>query len=276
MEQVKMKINILTAAIFSVALSSCVQNKDVQQPVVQEQETELEHKLGSNVINVTKIAGKGKILSQRILPIYSIVDGVIAEMSLIEGQEVRKGEVLVKIVDTDLRLHISELESELQKKKYDVTSTCIGLGYKRDSLDLIPKDILESIKTMTGYSHTELQLENARSQLESYVIKAPFNGKLLDVNVDQFYFARKGEPLFYLMDADNLLVRFEVVETQLPLFSVGMPLEFTALAYPDKLYHAELVAIAPNVESTGMVVMTAKIIDGQDVLRPGMTTLVNL
>lgn len=271
-----MKRTIHIAVIFLVALSSCVHDKSVQQPVFEEQETELEHKLGSNVIDVTKIAGKGTILSQRILPIYSIVDGVIAEMSLIEGQAVNNGEVLVRIVDTDLRLHISELESELQKKKYDVTSTCIGLGYKRDSLELVPKDVLKSVETLTGYSHTELLLENAKSQLESYVIKAPFNGKVLNVNVGQFYFARKGEPLFYLMDADNLLVRFEVVESQLSLFSIGMPLEFTTLAYPDNLYHARLVSIAPNVESTGMVVMTAKITDGQDILRPGMTTLVNL
>ena len=271
-----MKKTILTAVIYLVVFSSCVQKKSVQQPIVQEQETELEHKLGSNVIDVTKIAGKGKILSQRILPIYSIVDGVIAEMSLAEGQEVHKDEMLVKIVDTDLRLQISELQSELQKKKYDVTSTCIGLGYKRDSLDLVPKDVLESVEMLTGYSYTELRLENARSQLDSYVIRAPFNGKVLNVNVGQFYYARKGEPLFYLMDADNLMVRFEVVETQLSLFSIGMPLEFTTLAYPDRLYHAKLVAIAPNVESTGMVVMTAKITDGQDILRPGMTALVNL
>ena len=271
-----MKKTILKAVIVLVALSSCVHDKSVLQPVVQEQGTELEHKLGSNVIDVTKIAGKGKILSRRILPIYSTVDGVIAEMSLIEGQEVRKGDLLFKIEDTDLRLHISELKSELQKKKYDVTSTCIGLGYKRDSLDFVPKDVFESVETLTGYSHTELRLENAESRLDSYVIRAPFNGKVLNVDVGQFYYARKGEPLFYLMDADNLLVRFEVVETQLPLFCVGMPLEFTTLAYPDRIYHAKLIAIAPNVESTGMVVMTAEITDGQDILRPGMTTLVNL
>lgn len=271
-----MKDNILITAVILAALCSCARDRSVQQPVAQNPETELEHKLGNNVIDVTKIAGKGKILSQRILPVYSIVDGVIAEMSLIEGQDVRKDEVLVRIVDTDLRLHISELESELQKKKYDVTSACIGLGYKRDSIDFIPKDVLESVETLTGFSHTELQLENAKSQLESYVIKAPFKGKVLNVNVGQFYYARKGEPLFYLMDADNLLVRFEVVETQLSLFSIGMPLEFTTLAYPDSLFHARLVAISPNVESTGMVVMTAKITDGKDILRPGMTTLVNL
>lgn len=267
---------ILTFAVILAVCSSCARDKAVRQLVAQSPETGLEHKLGSNVIDVTKIAGKGKILSRRILPVYSVVDGVIAEMSLIEGQEVRKGEVIVKIVDTDLRLQISELESELQKKKYDVTSTCIGLGYKRDSIDFMPEDVRESVETLTGYSYTKLRLENAVSQLDDYVIRAPFRGKVLNVNVGQFYYARKGEPLFYLMDADDLLVRFEVVESQLSLYSIGMPLEFTTLAYPDNIYHARLVSIAPNVESTGMVVMTAEVTDGQDILRPGMTTLVNL
>ena len=37
--------------------------------------------------------------------------GVVRSMFVQKGQEVRKDELLVKIVDTDLRLHISELES---------------------------------------------------------------------------------------------------------------------------------------------------------------------
>lgn len=271
-----MKLRILIPVIILSICNSCSRDKNVHPPVIQNQETELEHKLGNNVIDVTKIAGKGKILSQSILPIYSVVEGMISDMSLIEGQEVHTGEVLVRINDTDLRLHISELESELEKKRYEVTNTCIGLGYKRDSIAFIPKDVLANVETLTGYSYTKLQLENARSQLDNYVIKAPFRGKVLNVNVGKYYFARKGEPLFYLMDAENLLVRFEVVETQLSLFSIGMPLEFTTLAYPDTLYHATLSSIAPNVEATGMVVMTAKITDGQQCLRPGMTTLVNL
>ena len=85
---------ILTFAVILAVCSSCARDKAVRQPVAQSPETGLEHKLGSNVIDVTKIAGKGKILSRRILPVYSVVDGVIAEMSLIEGQEVRKGEVI--------------------------------------------------------------------------------------------------------------------------------------------------------------------------------------
>ena len=271
-----MKNAILTAAILLAVCSSCGQSGTDQQPAGQIQEAEPEHKLGSNVIDVTRIAGKGKILSRHIVPIYSVVDGTISEMSLIEGQKVSKGQVLARIDDTNQRLRISELESELQKKSYDVTNTCIGLGYKRDSIAFLPKEVRDNVESLTGYAYTRLQLENAKSRLENYVIRAPFSGSVFNVNVDQMFFARMGEPLFYLMDTENLVVRFEVVETQLSLFSIGMPLEFSTLSYPELTFHAKLVAIAPNVESTGMVVMTAQVNDGQDILRPGMTTLVNL
>lgn len=259
---------------------SCGQGGSVNQLQAQPQARQTApedagYKLGANTIDISKVAGKGKIKSFNTVPIYSVMDGIITEMSLVEGQYVRRGDVLAVIDDTEYRLRLSELESELQKKAYDVRSTLIGIGYRKDSLDKVPASEIESVEIMTGYTYTKVQYENLKQLLENHIIRAPFDGSILDIKVNKSFYARKGEPLFYLMDTDDLIIQFEVLETMLPLYSVGMSLEFTTLSSGDEKYSAHLLSIAPNVESTGMVVMTARIEGEHPELRPGMTVFVS-
>ena len=257
-------------------MTSCGQKVDTRQPQTEQKAPEkVQYKIGGNTLDVSKITGKGTIRSFNTVPIYSVMDGIIKEMSLVEGQRVRKGEVLAVIDDTEARLKLSELESELQKKAYDVQSTLIGMGYMRGHLDKVPANERESVEIMVGYTYTKVRYDNLKTLLENHIIKAPFDGSILDIKVDRLFYARKGEPLFYLMDTEDLIVRFEVVETMLPKFSVGMPLEFTTLSFGDSKYTARLLSIAPNVENTGMVVMTARIEGRHPELRPGMTVFVN-
>lgn len=275
----EMSAFIRTALLISAAIcciSSCSRDRSTpappQQQAVQEDNS---HKLGGNTIDISKVAGKGKIKSANTVPVYSVMDGTIIEMNLIEGQKVRKGQVLARIDDTETKLRLAELESELQRKAYDVQSALVGMEYRRDRLDEVPADVRKSAETMIGYSYTQVQIENLRKKLESHAIKAPFDGSILDLNVSRLCYARKGEPLFYLMDTDNLIVQFEVLETLIPAFTIGMSLDFTTLSFGDTKYQATLRSIAPNVESNGMVVMTAGIEGKHPELRPGMTTFVN-
>lgn len=257
-------------------MTSCGQERNAQQPQPQQKPVnEVQYKLGGNALDVSKVAGKGKLRSFNTVPIYSVMDGIIEQMSLVEGQRVRKNEVLAVIDDTEARIRLSELESELQKKAYDVQSTLIGMGYMRDQLDEVPAKERETVEIMVGYTYTKVQIDNMKQLLENHIIKAPFDGSVLDIKVNRLFYARKGEPLFYLMDTDDLVVQFEVLETMLPMFTVGMQLEFTTLSSGDRKYSAELMSVAPNVESTGMVVMLARVIGSHPELRPGMTTFVN-
>lgn len=267
--------SIFISVLASLLCLSCSQNSEGM--VVAEPETvnQTDYKLAGNTINVERVVGKGKIQSVNIAPVYSLVDGVILDMNLMEGTKVRKGQTLAVIDDSEAHAALMELESKLEMKSYEVRTSLIGLGYKQDQLENVPADVRSSVETMTGYSLLKLQIENQKYYLESHTVKAPFDGSILNVNVGKMFYARKGEPLFYVLDTENLLIRFEVLETSISDFSLGMPLRFSTLAYGDKEYDAVLLSIAPNVESTGMVVMTASIAGRHPELMPGMTIFVN-
>lgn len=267
---------IITLLSIVACVASCTENKSVQQ---EEQQTagqkDNPYKLGVNTIDVGKVAGKGKIKSLNTVPIYSVIDGIVSEMSLIEGQRVHKNETLAVIDDYEYNMQLSELESELEKKAFEVKSSLVGIGYNRDSLDTVPVKERDAVEIMTGYAYTKVKYDNLKQLHEKHTIKAPFDGNILDIKINKLFYARKGEPLFYLMDTDNLVVQFEVLENMVSQYSVGMPLEFTTLTFGDRKYSAKLISIAPNVESTGMVLMTASIDGKHPELRPGMTTFIN-
>lgn len=269
---------IIITLTLAACLVSCGQggNPGPVQPQPQPGEQAADqYKLGVNTIDVSTVAGKGRIWSMNTVPIYSVVEGIINEMSLVEGQYVRKNEVLAVIDDSECRLLLSELESELQKKAYEVKSSLIGIGYSRDNLDSVPERERESVEIMTGYAHAKVRYENQKKMLDRHIIRAPFNGSILNIKVDRLFYAHKGEPLFYLMDTDDLVVQFEVLETMVSRYSTGMPLEFTTLSFGDRKYSAKLLAIAPNVGSNGTVLMTARIEGQHTELRPGMTVFIN-
>lgn len=275
--RVELNITRWVVIIIAFVISSCGQKENPPKLVPQQPEQVAnQYKLGDNTIEVNKVAGKGKIKSFNTVPVYSVVDGIITKMSLIEGQHVRKNDVLAVIDDSECRLQLSELKSELQKNAYEVNSTLIGMGYTRSNLDAVPAKERETVEIMTGYSHTKVKYENQKQMLGKHIIRAPFDGSVLDLKVNKLFYARKGEPLFYLMDTENLIVQFEVLETMISSYHIGMPLEFTTLSFGNKRYRAKLLSIAPNVESSGMVVMTARVEGRHSELRPGMTTFVNI
>lgn len=267
--------SIVLPVLASALCVSCSQNAENAEIEDRASASHADYRLGGNTIHVESVVGKGRIQTLNLAPVYSLADGVILDMDLMEGMKVRKGQTIAHIDNSETMATLMELESELQKKSYEVRTSLIGLGYKQDQLETVPADVRATVETMSGYSLLKLQIENQKKSLENHIIKAPFDGSVLNIKVNKMYYARKGDVLFYVMDTENLLIQFEVLETAISNFKIGMPLKFTTLSYGDKTYDAKLLSIAPNVESTGMVVMTAAVEGKHPELMPGMTTFVN-
>lgn len=260
----------------AMMLSGCVLKTETPGDLQQSQYSPRDIKLGDNTIDIQHVTSEGKLRSVNIVPIYSVVDGVIHDFSLEDGMAVKKGQQLMRIDDSGLLMQIAELEAELKRIEFEVENSFIGLGYKRNEFDQIPEEQRNNVEIMTGYQATKLKLEHMRQQLDYYVIKAPFNGNIIKVRMTHMGYARQGDTMFYLLDSENLKVEFMVVEKLLPQFRLGMELEFTTISYHNSTYKAKLISIAPDVSDDGMIRMTAKVEGTHPELLSGMTVLVNM
>lgn len=254
---------------------ACNPNKETASLSTPTPQVETPHKIGNNTIDVTRLAGKGNVVSKHNVAICSRVEGIVKTMNLIDGQVVKKGQTLAVIDNQEMQLKLQELESELKKKAHDVNNILIGLGYKRDALTNVPKEVRQSAETYAGYEHTKVLIENVKKQMELYVIKAPFNGCISKLQTQQNGYIGKGETLFNLIDMNDLEVEFTISEALVQQFKIGMSIHFTTIANGDNVYNAELTTMAPIVENNGMIILSAKITDNTSELLPGMTALVN-
>lgn len=236
---------------------------------------ESEHNLGGVKVNPDKITSKGMIYAFRTVPVYAAAEGVITDFSLINGQHVTKGSVLGKVDDRNIRMEIKHLESQVEYCDMKLRETLIGLGYKHDGLDKVPAGLLKQVKASSGYTEKHVSLQNMKSHLKDYLITAPISGSVIDLKVDRYSYASTTEPLFYIIDTSQLLVKFSVLENYLSFFNVGDTIQVNTVAYQNETNNAVIRSIAPHVQSNGMIEIEARLENNKH-LAPGMSALIDI
>lgn len=87
---------------------------------------------------------------QNIVPLSSRVQGFIREVRFTDFQQVKKGDTLVVIEDTEFHLRLAQAEADLIRAEYGVQGTASSV-----------------VTTKTGMTVTEAGIESARVQMEN-------------------------------------------------------------------------------------------------------------
>ena len=85
--------------------------------------------------------------------------------------------------------------------------------------------------------------EEVQSYLNDAVIKAPMNGIVTALNVNEGELVSTGMPLATLTSKDKPYVEINVKETDLGLIHLGDEVEITIAAYPDDRFKGEIVNV---------------------------------
>ena len=95
------------------------------------------------------------------------------------------------------------------------------------------------------YQRRLAELDRAELDLERTSVLAPADGVLSNVTLRLGEYVEEGEPVFSLVEADNLWVEANLKETQLTHVKLGQEASLVADAYPDVTYHAVIESISP-------------------------------
>jgi multidrug efflux pump subunit AcrA (membrane-fusion protein) len=123
-------------------------------------------------------------------------------------------------------------------------------------------------------------LVSARVQMEQTQIIAPFAGQIGALNINLGELAGSGQPLILLGDTGHMQVETtDLRETDVSLLEMGMPVELTFDALPNRTFQGTIVDIAPisNTDkgSTNFTV-TIELPELDEHLRWGMTAFINI
>ena len=157
---------------------------------------------------------RGEVQSKNNILISAETPAAVKDVLVKEGQQVKKGELLITQDGEVLRRSIKELQSSLdlattmyerQKKLWEQ-----NIGTEVQYLEM--KNRKESL---------ELKLATTRSQLNKTRISAPFDGvvDMIDVRVGEM--AQPGMPIIRLVSMSNMYIKADVSESFIGKFKKG-------------------------------------------------------
>lgn len=131
-------------------------------------------------------------------------------------------------------------------------------------------------------SQTESQLRSIDLKLEDASVRAPMDGVVLTLSVDQGELVSQGMVVLTLGKLDRMTITVYVPENKYGLISVGDSARVEVDSFPDDIFSAEVVRIADQAEYTPRNVQTEEerqttvyeiellVVSGGGKLKPGM------
>lgn len=195
-------------------------------------------------------------------------DGVTVQLHVREGDHVAKGAVIASLDKEDCRREVEKAEHDLFRAEIELADKIIGLGYDPEKND-IPADLRRRAEVTSGYYTAKYQLETARRALADCDLRAPFAGRVANLDAKAF---QKGDKVCTLIDDSAFDVEFKVLEAELENVRKGQNVKISPFIAEEREYTGTVTAINPQVDEKGLVKVTARmnrkdadVIDGLNV-----------
>ncbi len=187
-----------------------------------------------------------------------------------DGDSVRKGQILVKLDDSEARYQLQEAKATLreQQKQYDRVR-------KLAKTNSTSRSRLDEEQSLLEIAEARVALLQAR--LRDYTIRAPFAGVLGIRQISNGAVVDSDTVITTLDDITIIKLDFTVPETYLGVLRNEMGVAAQSPAYPDRKFNGTVTAISSRVDpETRTLTVRAKIPNSNRLLKPGMLLTVNL
>jgi len=198
------------------------------------------------------------------------VSGIVSSLNFTQGQDVKKGKVLVELVaDNDIaKLRSLQAAAELAK-----------ITYERDKQQFEFKAV--SQQTLDADKANLMMAEANAAEQQALVnkkfIPALFSGRVGIRQVSVGQFVNAGTPVVSLQALDPIYLDFSVPQQNISMLRQGQKISATNDAYPGEVFSGEVSVINPEVDtSTLNVKVRAQLKNPHHHLLPGMYATVDI
>lgn len=243
----------------------------------------------------TDFDAMGIFESDEIL-VSSEISGIIEKLNFKEGDELKKGELVGNIDNTQLRLEIKRLESEivvLENKKYNIdkelaplreqikkanreklrqsrlvsanSSTQKSLDDATSEFEILSKDLDAKLSSMTLFNNSlmaqieesKTQIEILQDRIEKSLIKAPIDGVVLEKYAYEGELSNAQRAIFKIADIKIIRLKAYLIDTDLTRIKLGDEIRvFSDYGNEYKEYKGVITWISSKAEFTPKTIMS--------------------
>ena len=257
---------------------------------------------------ILSISGNGLVKAGRELDLVSNISGFVDNVFIYEGKKVNKGDLLIKLDDSEQKISLSESEVNLTNAKieYGFLSKEIPSGMsqvKADSISelikqldekfslgeinknsyLSKKEELDLALIFTGAKRDEVILNKsgltnainamnkAKLNLAYTEIRAPFSGVVADFNLVERQRINAGEKIFKLLDIDKYKIEVGVIESEIANIKNKSEVVVKLNSLPGAIFKGRVLYINPLIDSETKTCRVTILVPNNDSrVKPGM------
>lgn len=215
-----------------------------------------------------RVTASGNLLPVEETELHPETSGRVVQVNLPEGRLVRKGELLLKIFDEDLKTQLRKLETQIKQSEITEQRLAELLNVKGVSQQEYDLAVLQ---TQTFRADIEL----LRVNIAKTELRAPYDGVLGLRRISPGAYVTPATAITTLRSASALKLDFAVPEKYSHLIRVGLPLEFKVEG-KSSAFRATVAATERRIsEGTRDLQVRANVADSRGLL-PGAFAEVNL
>ncbi|MDH5589418.1 MAG: efflux RND transporter periplasmic adaptor subunit [Gemmatimonadota bacterium] len=221
---------------------------------------------------VELVTASGNIRARRTVPMSSEVSAKVARLLVEEGQDVTEGQVLLRLDPAQYQAAVSRSEAMLsQARAQEAQQQANLLRVQRDLDRLLSLRARDSILVSTqqiddartnvevgeatlssaqhGVAQAQAALDEARDRLAKTIIKAPMDGKVTRLNVEEGETViigtmnNPGSLIITISDLSVVEVVVQVDETDVPGISLGDSASVRIDAFPEEKFSGRVTEI---------------------------------
>lgn len=142
------------------------------------------------------------------------VNGELATINVVAGQEVKQGDVLAHLDDKDFKLQVKQAQA-----RYDLNLSQYKRSKQLFEEKLVASSVYDEAKAQLDIA--EAQLDSAQTNLKYTDLRAPFAGTVAQLHVENYEFVQAKQPIMELQGRDQIDVAIQVPENLMALIPKG-------------------------------------------------------
>lgn len=189
------------------------------------------------------------------------ISGMITGLYFKEGDAVRKGALLVKINDANLRAQLQKQQASL-----DVAQSNLTRMEKLYKLSAVSEDDYNN--AVLSVKSAQADIDYTKAEIDNTQIRAPFDGVIGVRRVSPGAFVSPATIIATLYESNPVKVEFDLPEKFASQVTVGTPINFT-IQGNSKVYSGKVYVVDPGINSDTRTLTVRAISSNDGSLRPG-------
>jgi RND family efflux transporter MFP subunit len=251
-----------------VALSGCGRKEILErEPVVRAVKVMT---VGGGIAQSRSFPGRVEASDQVDLSFR--VDGPLIKLPVLEGDFVKRGQLVARIDPRDYRIRLDAARAEVERTDADFRR--YSALYEKDAVSKAQLD-----QALAARDVARAQEEDAAANLDDTYLRVPFSGRIAETFVENFQDVKAKEPILSLINVNQVEIVIDVPENIVARFrAVQLDSRFTARfdAAPGREFETRVSEVATQADprtQTFRVTFSLPQPEGVNVL-PGMTATV--